>query len=72
MNTNGDQEHKDDLLLDLNNPMSAEQVVEGNTKSENPRGDTLRTDIQGTDTYSEASEKGNETDELLNLSLIHI
>jgi len=66
MNTNGDQEHKDDLLLDLNNPMSAEQVVEGNTKKENPRGDTLRTDIQGTDTYSEASEKGNETDELLN------
>ena len=66
MNTNGDQEHKDDLLLDLNNPMSAEQVVEGNTKSENPRGDTLRTDIQGTDTYSESSELGNETDELLN------
>ena len=66
MNTNGDQEHKDDLLLDLNNPMTSDQIVEGNTKKENPRGDTLRTDIQGTDPYSEPSEVSADITNYLN------
>ena len=66
MNTNGDQEHKDDLLLDLNNPMTSDQIVEGNTQKENPRGDTLRTDIQGTDPYSEPSEVSADITNYLN------
>ena len=66
MNTNGDQEHKDDLLLDLNNPMTSDQIVEGNTKKENPRGDTLRTDIQGTDSYSEPTEVSQDITDYLN------
>ena len=66
MNTNEYLEHKDDLILDVNKPLTSEQMVEGNNQSNNPRGDTIRTDLQGTDTYSEPSESSKETDELLN------
>ena len=62
--TNGDQEHKWDLIID---PRSDEEKVEDNTKPvENPRGDTLRTDIQGTDPYSEPGEASAEITEYLN------
>ena len=49
MNKDYDLENKDDLLLDLNKPLSAEQIVAENTKpKENPRGDTIRTDLTDT------------------------
>jgi len=70
MNKDYDLENKDDLLLDLNKPLSAEQIVAENTKpKENPRGDTIRTDL--TDTSGavgnyEPSESSKETDKFLN------
>ena len=66
MNKNEDLENKDDLILDVNQPLTSEQMVEGNTETENPRGDTLRTDIQGTDTFSESSKASEEITSYLN------
>ena len=66
MNKNEDLENKDDLILDVNQPLTSEQMVEDNTQTENPRGDTLRTDIQGTDTFSEPSKASEEITAYLN------
>jgi len=63
MNKNEDLENKDDLILDVNQPLTSEQMVEGNTETENPRGDTLRTDLQaGADTFqpSESLQQLND------------
>ena len=66
MNKNEDLENKDDLILDVNQPLTSEQMVEDNTETENPRGDTLRTDIQGTDTFSEPSQAAADATAYLN------
>ena len=66
MNKNEDLENKDDLILDVNQPLTSEQMVEDNTETENPRGDTLRTDIQGTDTFSEPNQAAADATAYLN------
>ena len=70
MNKDYDLENKDDVLLDLNKPLSAEQIVAENTKpKENPRGDTIRTDLvdkSGAVGDYEPSESSKETDKFLN------
>ena len=67
MNKNDDLENKDDLILDVNQPLTSEQMVEGNTETENPRGDTLRTDLQaGADTFSQPSQASEEITAYLN------
>ena len=67
MNKNEDLENKDDLILDVNQPLTSEQMVEGNTETENPRGDTLRTDLQaGADTFSQPSQASEEITAYLN------
>ena len=67
MNKDYDLEHKQDLILD---PRTDAEIVADRTKpKENPRGDTIRTDL--TDTSGavgdyEPSESSKETDKFLN------